>query len=152
MAALSACHDGSSTGAGPDAGAVVAVATEAAPPEDAAAPQDAAPDASLRDMIAHAITLLEQVGDIVEANIADCAAMADRVEAYRNEHLAAIQRTDEIYHSDHAEEFEKLKPVFHDRYHAAWRRIRPGIVKCKRNPKMRRVLADIWGDDVDAGF
>ncbi len=152
LAALGACHPSSSTVDGGGAGA-----TDAQTPDDAEAAEDAEPvdaeaDASVRDLIDHAITLLEDVGTIVQANFNDCDTMADRVEAYRNEHLDAIRRTDQIYLSKHAEEFEKLKSVFRDRYYAAWKRIRPGIIKCRRKPRMRRVLGEIWGDDVDAGF
>ena len=128
---------------------------EAAAPDDAQASENAAdaePDASLSEMIDRAITLLEDVAGIVESNMNDCDVMADRVEAYRNEHLDSIKQTVAIYRSRNREEFEKLKVVFHDRYRAAWARIRPGILKCRKKPKMHRVLMEIWGDDPDAGI
>jgi hypothetical protein len=152
LAAAPACHDSTSTA---DAGPAPVV-VDAAPMSDAGV-LDAAdePDAELseRELIDRGITLLEEVGSIVQANITDCAKMAELVEKYRAEHLDRIRETDQIYWAKNREDFDKLKSVFHDRYWAAWKRIRPGIMKCKDKPRMREVLSEIWGDvPPDAGM
>lgn len=152
MAAAPACHDTASTA---DA-APAPVVLDAAPVLDAGvldAAEEADAELSERELIDRGITLLEEVGDIVQANINDCEKMADLVEKYRSDHLDRIRETDQIYWAKNSEQFDQLKSVFHDRYWAAWKRIRPGILKCKSKPRMREVLSEIWGDaPVDAGM
>lgn len=113
---------------------------------------DAEVDANVDDMMARAIGLLEQGADIAQANMGDCVAMGEKLEAFRQAHLAGIEETDTIYETKYAAEFERLRPKFTKRYHAAWGRMQPGIKKCGKSPKMRTVILEIWGTSIpDAG-
>jgi hypothetical protein len=111
---------------------------------------DAEPD--VRDMVEHAMTLLEDCGDIVQANMSDCNTMGERLEAYRQKHLEAIAQVDVLYETRFDKEFKSLQPQYRKRYKAAWRKISPGITKCKSVPSVKRVILEIWGDDVDASM
>ncbi len=114
--------------------------------------RDAEVDVDVRDMMDRAITLLEQGADIAQANMSDCVAMGEKLEEFRQAHLAAIKDTDTIYETKYTAEFERLKPTFSKRYHAAWRRIQPGVTKCRKSPKMRTVILELWGTSIsDAG-
>jgi hypothetical protein len=109
---------------------------------------DAAPfaDASLVDMVSDAITLLDQIGDIIAANINDCEAMGARLDAFRLKHLDGVAEVSAIYDPERKEELHKLQPKFRARFKDAWGKVRPGIKKCVHAAKMKQVIHDIWGD------
>jgi len=149
---LLACRDDAP---GADAQAVTPVPTVTASLVEASVAEDlpdAEADADVHDMMDRAIRLLEEGADIAQANMSDCEKMGDQLEVFRQAHLAGIKETDTIYETKYAAEFERLKPSFSKRYHAAWRRLQPGINKCRRSPKMKKVILEIWGTQIpDAG-
>jgi hypothetical protein len=149
LLSLSACHD--TTTPTIDARAVVEASVRVTP-EASVESSDEEPDADVHDMMDRAVRLLEEGGDIIQANMADCDAMGERMEAFRAAHLAGLKETDTIYETRFATEFERLKPTFRARYHAAWRRVQPGVNKCRKSPKMSKVILEIWGTEIpDAG-
>ncbi len=107
---------------------------------------DAEPDVSLHDVIEHGISLLEDVGNIVQANMASCDAMGDRLEEFKQKHPDAAADVDLIYEPKYATEFKRLQPEFRKRFKAAWAKVQPGINKCNQAPKVNKLIHDIWGD------
>ena len=115
---------------------------------DASAPVDAGPfaDASLVDMVSDAIALLDQIGDIIAANSTDCEVMAARLDAFRLKHLDGVAEVSAIYDPERTTERRQLQPQFRARFKSAWKKVRPGIVKCTHAARMKQVIHDIWGD------
>ena len=132
---------------------VAPVASHVEPPTAPIAPivdSGAEADADVAAMIDHALTLLEDAGKIVHANIDDCDAMGERLEAYRQEHLDVVAQVETLYQQEHESERKAIQPRFRARFKAAWANVRPGVMKCRRTPKVNRVIHEIWGDDPDA--
>ncbi len=154
MIALSACHDGSTSTA---IDANVSIAEASAHPNvdvDASPTEivDAEADVALKDRVESAIDLLENAGEIVQANLADCEKMGERLEEYRQKHLDAVTQVDIMYEPKYDAELKKLQPVYRKRFKAAWAKVRPGVTKCKGTPTVKRVILEVWGDDPDAGM
>jgi len=126
-----------------DASVVVDASATESEPADAAA---TFADASLVDMVTDAIALLDQIGDIVAANIGDCEAMAARLDAFRLNHLDGVAEVSAIYDPERKAELHKLQPQFRARFKSAWAKVRPGVTKCARGARMKQVIHDLWGD------
>ena len=111
---------------------------------------DAEPD--VREMVEQAMVLLEQSSDIAKAELANCDTLGEKLEAYRQQHDAAIKQVDVLYETRFDTEFKRLQPQYRARYKAAWAKLTPALNKCKSTPRVKRVLLEIWGDDVDASM
>lgn len=130
---------------------------------DASIADDAQPiDASVDDdetdapeplgpLFENGVTLLEAAGNIIHANMKDCDAMGDRLEEYLQTHVGAVARVKALYKPERTDERKAMQSQYRVRFRAAWANVRPGITKCKDAPQMRRVIHQIWGDDMDAG-
>lgn len=156
---LVACKD--TTTAVPNGDAQVVVVREAASDVEMPSPVvDAGvvivdadvPDVSLEELIDRGLGLLEDTGAIVQANLGDCDAMGDRLEEYRQSHLDIVKRVETLYDEEREAERKALQPKFRARFKAAWAKIRPGVLKCRKTPKVSRVIMEVWGDDPNAAF
>jgi len=105
----------------------------------------------LIELFENGLTLLEAAGKIVHANVGDCNAMGDRLVAYRDAHVDAVARVQALYDPARTPERKAMQSRYRARFRAAWADVRPGIVKCKDTPKVKRILREVWGDDPDAG-
>lgn len=124
----------------------IVVAPEAGMTDAASANNASFADASLVDMVTDAIALLDQIGNIIGANINDCEVMATRLDAFRLQHLDGVAEVSAIYDPEHKKELHELQPQFRARFKSAWAKVRPGVKKCAHGARMKQVIHDLWGD------
>jgi hypothetical protein len=116
-----------------------------------AATADALADADIDQMFDQAITMLEEAGNIIQANIHDCNAMGARLEAYHHEHADFVARVQDVYgYGLEAERRKEIQATYRKRFRAAWAKIRPGVMKCKDTPAVNAVIRRLWGDEPES--
>lgn len=138
-------------GAGaPDAGAPrdVAVVIEAAPVASAivdasSEPEDASTDASVDvdALAAQGIGMIEEVSSLIHADEKDCEKMGNDLDAYYTKNGGLIDSMKDTYMKMSKAERKPLQTRYRPRFDAAWKKLQPGLKKCKEQPQLKKILS-----------
>lgn len=106
---------------------------------------DAAEELTPDEVLERSMKMLEEVATIVQANAADCDAMATRLEEYYRAHADAIRMGHQTFDRLSDDARARVQAKYRERYHAAWRRLQPGAKKCQSSERIRNVTDRLFG-------
>ena len=99
---------------------------------------------NLAEMFAKSMTMVEDVAAIIHESEQDCAAMAEKLEDYHGKNQEFIVRAQSIYDTMPTDERTALQKQYRTRFKAAWAKLRPGVLKCKGNPRVVEISEALW--------
>jgi len=135
-------------GAGaPDAGRSRDAAVEAAPVTSAVVdassePEDASADAALDidALSAQGIGMIEEIASLIQTDEKDCDKMGSDLDAYYTKNGGLIDSMKDIYMKMPKAERKPIQTRYRPRFDAAWKKLQPGLKKCKEQPQLKTLL------------
>lgn len=94
---------------------------------------------------ARAMTMLEDVAALVQASKGDCALMGEKLGDYYSRNAAFAEEAKSAYETMPQKERRPIQVRYRARFRAVWKRLRPGLQKCQKQPQVSHVLDELLG-------
>jgi predicted negative regulator of RcsB-dependent stress response len=92
------------------------------------------------DQAEKAVVLMEQLANVVDANKANCDAMADKLGAWKDSNGAQLKQLKEAGKTLTAEQKKAFAAKYDDRMKAVGAKMMPGLQKCRSNAKVTATM------------
>jgi hypothetical protein len=102
--------------------------------------EDADASIDIDAMSARGMTMIEEIATIIHANEDNCDAMGAKVDAYYKDNQASIDDMHETYGKMARDARKVLQTRYRARFDTAWKKLQPGLKKCKDEPKIKALV------------
>lgn len=111
--------------------------------KDPAPPPAATPtDAELEQMFEQTVVFLEDLGGAVDANQANCGAMAGAITAAIDKHQPLLAKAKQLEGNQEVDaKADAFMDAHKDRVEAATKKLQPGLEKCGGDPAVQAAMA-----------